>query len=176
MESKSTESEVEGGSMRRIIGELKKSAQCVQDALTAKNMKFEVVQLSDCTRTADDAAKAIGCSTAQIMKSLVFQTKQSKQPILVLASGTNQVNVKALKSEVGENLSKPDAKYVKETTGFSIGGIPPIGHLQKLPTYIDADLLKQKTLWAAAGTPNAVFSLESCELEQLTEGKVMSIK
>jgi len=155
---------------------LSKSAQSVQDALSKKGMEAKIVELPASTRTAEDAAKAISCQVAQITKSIVFRTKHTSKPILVLVSGINRVNEKTVARAIGEEIVKADADFTREVTGFAIGGIPPIGHKQKIDTYIDEDLLQYKELWAAAGTPNAVFSLESSVLEDLTGGTVIAIK
>ena len=119
-----------------------------------------------------DAAQSISCDVAQIVKSLIFQGKESHKPILVLASGVNE---KAIETFVGEKKSKADADFTREVTGFAIGGIPPVGHKQKMEVYIDEDLLKHEVIWAAAGTPFAVFSLKSCELVRITNGKIVRI-
>ncbi|STX81607.1 YbaK/aminoacyl-tRNA synthetase associated region [Legionella busanensis] len=156
---------------------LSKSAQSVQQALVEKGLAFEVVELAASTRTAIDAANTIGCDVAQIMKSLLFCIKKTKQPVLVLASGINRVNEKAIEQWVGEKIVKADADFTRDITGFAIGGVPPIGHKQTIThIFIDEDLLKYKILWAAAGTPNAVFSLSSSDIESLTHGKVIAIK
>ncbi len=155
---------------------LSKSAQSVQDALSNQGIEAEVVELPASTRTADEAAKAIGCQVAQITKSLVFRTKHTDKAVLILVSGSNRVNEKTIAKEVGEEIVKADADFTREKTGFAIGGIPPVGHKQKLETYIDEDLLQYKELWAAAGTPHAVFRLEPAILQKLTDGKVISVK
>jgi prolyl-tRNA editing enzyme YbaK/EbsC (Cys-tRNA(Pro) deacylase) len=155
---------------------LSKSAQSVQDALSEKGIESRVVELPASTRTADEAAKAIGCQVAQIAKSLIFRTKHTQRPILVLASGITRVNEKIIASHVGEEITKADADFTRAVTGFAIGGIPPIGHKQKIETYIDEDLFQYAELWAAAGTPNAVFSLDSAALKDLTGGIVIAIK
>lgn len=155
---------------------LSKSAQSVQDSLSNQGIHAQVVELPASTRTADEAAKAIGCQVAQIAKSLVFRTLHSNKAILVLASGVNRVNEKAIAKHVGEEIVKADADFTRDKTGFAIGGIPPLGHKQQLDTYIDEDLLQYSKLWAAAGTPNAVFSLDSSIIENLTKGKVISVK
>ena len=154
---------------------LSRSARCVQTALEEKEMIFKVVELPSSTRTAVEAAQTIGCDVAQIVKSLIFRTKESKQPILVLASGVNRVNEKAIFKHIGEQLEKSDADFTRDVTGFAIGGIPPVGHKVKIKTFIDEDLPKLGTLWAAAGTPNAVFSLDSQKIVELTDGLVISI-
>ena len=155
---------------------LSKSAQNVQNALLEKHLEFKVIELPSSTRTAVEAAETIGCDVAQIIKSLVFQTKKSHKPILVLASGVNRVNEQVLSELVGEKIEKADADFTRKVTGFAIGGVPPVGHNQHIETFIDEDLLKFNKLWAAAGTPNAVFSLDSANLKDLTQGKVVVIK
>ncbi|MBI2785582.1 MAG: YbaK/EbsC family protein [Legionella longbeachae] len=156
---------------------LSKSAQSVQQALAEKGLVFEVIELSSSTRTANDAANSIGCDVAQIMKSLLFRTAKTNQPVLVLASGSNRVNEKMIEQRVGEKIIKADANFTREITGFAIGGVPPIGHKQTIThIFIDEDLLQHNILWAAAGTPNAVFSLSSKEIETLTHGQVIAIK
>lgn len=155
---------------------LSKSAQSVQDSLSNQGIHAKVIELPASTRTAEEAAKAIGCQVAQIAKSLIFRTKHSNNAILVLASGINRVNEKAIAKQVGEEIVKADADFTRDVTGFAIGGIPPLGHKQQLEIFIDEDLLQYNELWAAAGTPNAVFSLDSSVIENLTKGKVISIK
>lgn len=155
---------------------LKKSAQSVQDVLAHKGLPLTVVELAASTRTAQDAALAIGCTVGQIVKSLIFCTKETRRPILVLASGPNRVDEKVIEQQVGEKIMKADADFTREVTGFAIGGIPPIGHKQHIETYIDEDLLQYEEVWAAAGTPNAVFCLPSKELVALTGGKIIKIK
>jgi prolyl-tRNA editing enzyme YbaK/EbsC (Cys-tRNA(Pro) deacylase) len=155
---------------------LSKSAQFIQEVLLKKNLQTKVIELPASTRTADDAAKAIGCTTGQIIKSLIFCTKHTLKPVLVLASGPNRVNEKMIAHHVGEEIVKADANYTKEVTGFAIGGIPPVGHKQYILTYIDEDLLQFQEVWAAAGTPHAVFSLNSKDIVSLTDGQVISIK
>jgi prolyl-tRNA editing enzyme YbaK/EbsC (Cys-tRNA(Pro) deacylase) len=156
---------------------LSKSAQSVQAALLQKELSSEVIELSSSTRTANDAAKALGCEVAQIVKSLLFRSESTRQPILVLVSGANRVDEKIIGKLVCEQIVKADADFTREITGFAIGGVPPIGHKNTITNIlIDKDLLKFQIVWAAAGTPNAVFSLHSGDLEKLTNGKVISIK
>ena len=154
---------------------LKPSAQKVQDALTTGGFANQVVELSDSTRTSAEAAAAVGCAVAQIAKSLVFRGKQSGAAILVIASGANRVDEKKLKALAGENISKPAADFVREQTGFVIGGVPPIGHAQPLRTFIDQDLWRYAVIWAAAGHPNAVFKLTPDELATMTGGQVVDV-
>jgi prolyl-tRNA editing enzyme YbaK/EbsC (Cys-tRNA(Pro) deacylase) len=156
--------------------ELSASAQKVQDALSALGLDFQVVELPSSTRTAQEAAQTIGCTVGQIVKSLVFCTQPSKQPILILASGSNRVNEKKIGAIIAEPIEKANADFVREKTGFAIGGVPPVGHKEKIATYIDEDLLLYEELWAAAGTANAVFRLNSTDLERITGGKIIAIK
>lgn len=155
---------------------LSKSAQSVQDILLQKGLDFKVVELPSSTRTAIEAAETIGCEVAQIIKSLIFRTIISNKPVLVLTSGINRVNEKSIEVYLTEKISKADADFTREVTGFAIGGVPPVGHKQAMDIFIDEDLLKYKILWAAAGTPNAVFSLHSKDIENLTGGKIISIR
>lgn len=151
-----------------------KSAQSVQDALMCKGLECKVIELEHTTRSAADAAIAIGCDVSQIVKSLIFKTKLSSKPILILVSGPNRVDEKLIESYVGEKIAKADADFAKEITGFAIGGIPPIGHKQKIDfIFIDKDLLNFDSIWAAAGTPNAVFNLKGEDLVSMTEGKLV---
>ena len=156
-------------------GELSASARRVQSALAAFGMSLEVVELHESTRTSQEAAQAIGCGVGQIAKSLVFRGVRSGRPILVIASGLNRVNEEKLAQFAGEPAKKADADFVRETTGYSIGGVPPVGHSQELAIYIDRDLLQYGEIWAAAGTPHAVFRLNPAELARITGGTVAAI-
>ncbi len=155
---------------------LKPSAQRVQIALQAYGLSLQVVELPDSTRTAAEAAQAIGCTVAQIAKSLVFKTKDTHKPILVIASGTNRVNEKKVGDLLGEAIDKADANFVRDRMGFVIGGVPPVGHTEKPETLLDEDLLQYDTIWAAAGTPNAVFRLTPADLVKITGARTVAIK
>lgn len=158
------------------IDPLPKSAQKVQSVLDEHNLSLQVVEFPNSTRTAQEAAEAIGCEVAQIAKSLVFRRKETGAPLLVVASGANRVNEKALKELLGEKVEKADADYVQEHTGYAIGGIPPVGLIEPLETFIDEDLLTHEIIWAAAGTPHAVFSLTPQALVEITGGDIISVK
>jgi prolyl-tRNA editing enzyme YbaK/EbsC (Cys-tRNA(Pro) deacylase) len=119
------------------------------------------------TRTAQDAAAAIGCSVGQIVKSLVFV--RGDEPVLVLCSGANTVDAGRL------GLSKADADLVRRATGFAIGGVPPYGHPEQLETLVDEDLLGYDEIWAAAGTPRSVFPLTPVELLERSGGTVARV-
>jgi prolyl-tRNA editing enzyme YbaK/EbsC (Cys-tRNA(Pro) deacylase) len=159
-----------------VTESLQASAQRVQAALAKHGFTGIVVELPGSTRTAQEAAEAIGCTVAQIVKSLVFQGVETSQPVLVETSGANQVDEQRIEALIGEPVQKASAAFVRERTGFSIGGIPPVGHLQPLLTIIDEDLLAFKEIWAAAGTPHAVFPLSPGDLQRLTGGQVAGVR
>jgi len=159
--------------MSTILGP---SPQKVQDVLKALGFANQVVELQVTTRTSADAAQAVGCTVEQIAKSIVFKGIQTHKPILVIASGPNRVNEKRIEELISEPLGKADADYVRKHTGFVIGGVPPVAHLEKLEIFIDEDLLRYEEIWAAAGSPNAVFKLAPSELIKMTGGRVISIK
>ncbi len=156
--------------------ELSASARKVQAALDALGLPLQVVELPASTRTAVEAAQAIGCQVGQIVKSLVFRKKNTGLPLLVIASGANRVNEQKISQEVGESIGKADADFVRQQTGFAIGGVPPLGHTQPIQTLIDADLFNYQEIWAAAGTPFAVFRLAPADLVTITQGQVLEIK
>lgn len=153
-----------------------RATERVQSALDAAGIEARVVELSVSARTAAEAAATIGCSVAQIAKSLVFRGAESGEAILVIASGTNRVNEKKMAEHAGEPLAKADADFVRERTGYAIGGIPPVGHASPLRTFIDRDLLKFDRIWAAAGTPHAVFELTPEQLTNLVTGPVVEVQ
>jgi prolyl-tRNA editing enzyme YbaK/EbsC (Cys-tRNA(Pro) deacylase) len=155
---------------------LSQSAEKVQEALDAYQVKLEVVELPDSTRSAVEAANAIGCRVEQIAKSLIFRTLETGRPILVITSGSNRVNEKKLSDVVREPVGKADASFVRRETGYVIGGVPPVGHDRPLITFIDADLQQCDEIWAAAGTPHAVFRLTPEDLLRITDGIVISVK
>lgn len=152
------------------------SVQKVQDVLRSLGFSGEVVVFAESTRTAAEAAQAVGCEVGQIVKSLVFKGKLSRRPVLVEASGVNRVNERRVSEEIGEPIEKADADFVRQHTGFAVGGVPPVGHSEQIETFIDGDLLQYEHIWAAAGSPHAVFRLSPDELKMLTGGKVIAIK
>ena len=154
---------------------LSPSAQKVQDVLKALGFSNQIIELQSTTRTSAEAAQAVGCRVEQIAKSILFQGKNTRKPILVIASGVNRVNEKKVAGFISEPLGKADADYVRNHTGFVIGGVPPIAHLEKLDIFIDEDLLQYKEIWAAAGNPNAIFMLTPSDLIKMTGGRVVSI-
>lgn len=159
-----------------MASELSESAIRVKDFLAAKGFSFEVKEFSGLTRTAQQAADSVGCSVGQIAKSLVFKNKETGLPVLVIASGANRVDLVKIEKETGIRLAKADGNYVKEKVGFAIGGIPPAGHNEPLETILDMDLKNYEVIWAAAGTPFAVFQLRPADLEPLTNGRWIDLK
>ncbi len=155
--------------------ELSKNAKRVQTALASFGLDPVVVEFPESTRTAQEAADAIGCRVEQIVKSLVFKRQPSGKAILIAASGGNRVNEKRIRDLLGEKIVRADAELVRKVTGFPIGGVPPLAHSQPIETIIDEDLLRYDEIWAAAGTPNAVFRLHPQELVLITNGKVEKI-
>ena len=154
---------------------LKKSAQIVQDSLLAKGYNNEVIELADSTRTAKEAAEALECKVAQIAKSIVFRLKESDNALLVIASGSNRINEEHLSRMIGETLGKANAEFVKEKTGFAIGGVSPVTQDKTIKIVIDEDLLQYDEIWGAAGHPKAVFQLAPAQLIELTNGEVSNI-
>jgi len=155
--------------------ELSRGAKKIQDALSALGAAFEVVELPDSTRTAVDAARAVGCAVDQIAKSIVFRTVGGKQPVMVIASGAHRIDERKVAAIIGEAIEKADPDFVKEKTGFSIGGVPPVGHAAAIPVIIDEDLLKHGEIWAAAGTPHSVFKISAESLVRITRGNVKPV-
>lgn len=137
--------------------------------------RFEVLEFDASTRTAADAAAAIGCTVPQIAKSLIFRAADSNRPVLVIASGANRVDEKRVAALIGESIARADADFVRGATGFAIGGVPPVGHSTQPLVLVDETLLTFADIWAAAGTPNAVFKLAPSELVELTGGRIAAV-
>ena len=155
---------------------LSPSAQKVYDALRALGYDFHIIEHTESTRTAQEAAERAGCELGQIVKSMIFKGKDSGKPILVLTSGANRVDEKRISQYAGEAIGRADPDFVRAVTGFAIGGVPPVGHLQNIETYLDEDFLQYETIWAAAGNPNAIFELPTQVLQEITNAKVMRVK
>ncbi len=155
---------------------LSPSAQRIQDTLTQLGIQTSVIEFDQSTRTAQEAADRVGCQLGQIVKSLLFMTKESQKAVLILTSGSNRVDEGWISTFTGEPIVRPDADFVREQTGFAIGGVPPVGHPRPIDTYIDEDLMQYPRVWAAAGTPNAVFDCSPAELATITHGKVIPVR
>ncbi|MEM7428395.1 MAG: YbaK/EbsC family protein [Pseudomonadota bacterium] len=157
------------------MDELPRAALRVAEALRAKGLEATIRQMPSSTRTAEEAAQACGCEVGQIIKSLVFQGAVSGRPYLLLVSGKNRVNEKTVGRLIGEKLKRPDAHFVRDVTGFAIGGIPPLGHDQPMAVYLDEDLLAYGTAWGAAGTPDCVVELDLAALSEAIGAQVTSV-
>jgi prolyl-tRNA editing enzyme YbaK/EbsC (Cys-tRNA(Pro) deacylase) len=142
----------------------------VRAALAATGHDAPIVELADAARTAKAAAEFLGCSVAQIANSLVFRGQRSGAPLLVMASGAHRVDTARLAALAGEPVEMARAPFVREHTGFAIGGVAPVGHPAPLVTLIDIALARHARLWAAAGHPNTVFELSFETLQRLTRG------
>ncbi len=148
----------------------------VQAVLEAYGGTCPIVVVPETTRTAEDAARALGCAVGQIAKTVVFRGASSGKPVLVVASGVNRVDERLLARQVGEGLAKATADFVRDATGYAIGGVPPVGFPQPIETWLDEDLLQYPAVWAAAGTPNAVFSVAPSALVSMTAGTVTRVR
>lgn len=158
------------------MSNLKNSSQRIQDILKQYNLDIKVIEFDESTRTSQDAANTIGCEVGQIAKTLIFRGKKTLKPICIIASGKNRIDEKKVEKSIGEEIERPDADYVLKYTTFAIGGIPPIGFNFEMKPLIDEDLLNYSILWAAAGTPNSVFSITPKNLLKITNGQVVDIK
>jgi prolyl-tRNA editing enzyme YbaK/EbsC (Cys-tRNA(Pro) deacylase) len=148
----------------------------VRKALQEQGYEPEVVELERTARSAAEAADALGVRVEQIVKSLVFRGTRTGRPVLVLAGGANRVDERRISDLFSEPVGMADAAYVREKTGFSIGGVPPVGHAERLKTFVDEDLLREEEVWAAAGHTHAVFGLHPAELVRISGGRVAGIK
>jgi prolyl-tRNA editing enzyme YbaK/EbsC (Cys-tRNA(Pro) deacylase) len=155
---------------------LSPSAQRVQDALVELGTQLKVRELPSSTRTASEAAQAVGCALGQIVKSLVFRGVTSGQALLVETSGANRVSEARLAQHLGEPVRMAGAEFVRMQTGFAIGGVPPLAHANAIRTFIDRDLMNYDEIWAAAGTPQALFALTPEQLVDITGGQVIELK
>lgn len=153
------------------------TAQKVADVARELGLKINVTEFEASTRTAEDAANAVGCTVGQIVKSLLFVVRD--QPMMVLVSGENRLDEKKLAALCGvgrKQVKRGDAETARQVTGFAIGGVPPFGHTTSLPVYIDADLTCFDVVWAAAGTPYAVFEIAPQALIEVTNGTIADVK
>jgi prolyl-tRNA editing enzyme YbaK/EbsC (Cys-tRNA(Pro) deacylase) len=158
-----------------MVNEYPEAVNRVAAAAKLAGLSIEIRIMPASTRTADEAAAACGCAVAQIIKSLIFKGKASGRPYLLLVSGKNRVNEKAVAGLLGEEIVRPDADFVRAATSFAIGGIPPLGHATPLAPWLDQDLLQFGTVWAAAGTPSAVFAVDPNALRDATGATVISV-
>jgi prolyl-tRNA editing enzyme YbaK/EbsC (Cys-tRNA(Pro) deacylase) len=153
---------------------VKPAGQRVQEALDALGINRKLIELPVSARTSQQAAAALGVSVAQIAKSLVFTASGS--PVLVIASGANRVDERKLERLVGGKIRKAAPETVKQATGFTIGGVPPLGHTAPLPTFIDRDLLQHAVVYPAGGVPECVFPISPEELVRATGGTIADLR
>lgn len=147
----------------------------VRKALRESELDTSVQELPDSTRTASAAAQAVGCEVAQIAKSLVFQGRESGKPYLVITSGSNRVDERKLALLAGEDLQLASPDFVREQSGYSIGGVPPIGHANEIKSFMDEDLLQFELIWAAAGSPHTVFPIDPQRIVDVTGAQVATV-
>jgi prolyl-tRNA editing enzyme YbaK/EbsC (Cys-tRNA(Pro) deacylase) len=155
---------------------LPRGARRVRTALLELGLPGDIHQLADSTRTAPEAAAAVGCELGAIVKSIVMRGVSSKAPVLALVSGDNRADVALIEAAVDEPVERPDAAYVREATGYAIGGIPPVGHPEPVRTVMDEDLYRFETVWAAAGHPHAVFPIAPADLAKAAGARVLRIR
>ncbi|HJU15080.1 MAG TPA: YbaK/EbsC family protein [Stellaceae bacterium] len=156
--------------------ELPAAARRVESAARELGLAIAIKVMPNSTRTAAEAAAAVGTTVGQIVKSLVFKTAGSEQPVLFLVSGDNRLNEKAVGERIGDTIVQADADFVRQVTGFAIGGIPPFGHATRLRTYFDENLLQYEIVWAAAGTPNCVFAIAPRALRGAADAHPIPVK
>lgn len=152
------------------------SVRRVRAAIAGRGLSPEFVELEETARSAADAAAVLGCRVEQIVKSLVFRGADSGRPVLVLASGPNRVDEERISGLLGEDVAKADAAFVREKTGFAIGGVPPLGHAEEPVTILDEDLLEQDEVWAAAGHTHVVFGLDPEDLRSATGARTVRVR
>lgn len=155
---------------------LKPSSQKIQTFLAKNNINSEIIEFQESTKTSLEAANQIGCQLSQIAKSLIFQIKNSPELILIVASGSNQVDTKKVEKIIQAKITRADINYIKQETGFAIGGIPPFAHSKEILTILDEDLKQYEEIYAAGGTPNTIFKLSPKQLQKLTRAKFYEIK
>ena len=153
---------------------MKAASVRVAEALRVLGIEPEIVEFAQSTRTAEEAALAIGTSVCQIVKSLLFTA--AGEPLLVLVSGCNRASLTRLSEAVGLPIARADAATVRAATGYAIGGVPPVGHATAIPVLMDEDLLGYAVVYAAAGTPNSVFPIAPRELARVTAARLAALK
>lgn len=147
----------------------------VSDAARDLGLDIDLRVMASSARTAEEAASACGCRVGAIVKSLVFRGKASGNAILLLVSGSNRVDEAKVAAAIGEAIERPDAAFVRAATGFAIGGIPPFAHATRLSGWFDRDLLAFPSVWAAAGTPHAVFAVSPAALREAIKAPVIAM-
>ena len=152
------------------------SLERVRQVLAENGLESPIVEFDASARSAAEAARAIGCPVDEIAKSLVFRAPKSDRAVVVVASGPTRVDEERIAAALGEPIERADAAFVRRKTGFAIGGVAPVGHTGPVTIFIDEDLRQYGDIWAAAGSPNAVFRLTPADLERITGGRVIAVK
>jgi prolyl-tRNA editing enzyme YbaK/EbsC (Cys-tRNA(Pro) deacylase) len=153
-----------------------KNTQLVQSFIQDNNLDCKILKFPEGTKTSQDAANAVGCDIKMIAKSIIFKSNETHRPIFISVSGPNRVSEKIVEQYIGENISKADGDFVREVTGFPIGGVAPFPHKNKIElAFIDEDLLQFEYVWVAAGTPDTVFIINTSKLIEITNSKPMKI-
>ncbi len=157
---------------------MKPAAEKIQLIINQLGLDSQIVEFSESTRTSAEAAAAIGTSLAQICKSILFAAGEGAEaePVMVIASGANRIDTRKIQSHVGKHLHKATADFVREKTGFAIGGVPPFGHTNPITLFIDQDLLGFDVVYAAGGTPNAIFPIKPADLVRVTGAPVIDVR
>ncbi|WP_417582589.1 YbaK/EbsC family protein [Pelagibacterium sp.] len=155
--------------------ELRQSELRVVADLASHDLPNSIVVLDELATTAPMAAQAIGIDVGRIVKSLIFVGQESGAPIMILVSGANRVHEKRAGHQIGQKLGRADADLVRETTGFAIGGVSPLGHLKSIPIYMDEDLFAFETVWAAAGNARSVFEITPDDLARVTDATRITV-
>jgi prolyl-tRNA editing enzyme YbaK/EbsC (Cys-tRNA(Pro) deacylase) len=154
----------------------KHSSQRIQDFLQNCDLEIKVIEFKELMRTSKETAEVIGCEVGQIAKTLIFKSKKTEKPICVILSGKNRLDELKLVKHLSEEIEKPDANFIIEHTKFIIGGIPPVGYSLENKPLIDEDLMAYAEIWAAAGTPYAVFRITPQDLLKITDGRIVAIR
>jgi prolyl-tRNA editing enzyme YbaK/EbsC (Cys-tRNA(Pro) deacylase) len=157
------------------MSELSRGSVRVAEELRRLAVATEVKEMPESTRSAAEAAAALGCDVAQIVKSLIFRSIVGDEAILVLVSGADRVDEARLAEVLGEQVERASAEFVRARTGYAIGGVPPVGHTQPIATYLDEHLLEHAVVWAAAGTPRSVFSIRPADLLRATSAQTVAV-
>jgi prolyl-tRNA editing enzyme YbaK/EbsC (Cys-tRNA(Pro) deacylase) len=147
----------------------------VMQAARQAGLDITILEMPQSTRTAEEAAAACGCNVGQIVKSLIFRRGDNNRPVLLLVAGSNRVDLDKAAARIGTGLLRADAGYVREETGFAIGGVAPIGAITPVTTFMDEDLLAHDTVWAAAGKSNSVFEIEPQVLLTAADAQIITV-
>ena len=155
---------------------LSASARRVQEALGALGLDCVITEHAASARTSQEAADLLGCTVGQIAKSLVFRVKDGGEAVLVVASGANRVDEEKVGALLGKPIGRAKPEFVREVTGYAIGGIPPLGHARPITTLVDEDLLRLDLVYAAGATPNALFPIRPADLLRACGGRAAPVK